>query len=538
MTKDISLIRSTARSLSRTVALLATTAVLFPASPALAQTAPDIEAPRLVSFDFTPKILDVTSGDATVQITGRWTDPSTITDGPLIVAFDSDATSQTVDTFLDRTSGTDRDATYTGTVTFPAGSAPGRWRTILFAPRDKFGNTAGFERLDDLPTAALTVRNGPTSPTTPPVTAQPPPATTPPATTPPATTPPPVTQLPVQGAPLPPPAPSIKVDRMVIDYGGAHSLTVSGQPGQTVQLFAAALPNTPPKMIREVILATDFFTWQLQPGGTTTFYAVTNGQRGQAITVQVRRTVTIGIRQSSGVYTFSGTIARPEAGVQVTVARLDARTKRVTGVASTRTDAAGKYTIRTGLPAGMAGYYALTGTTSDLLPGRSRLYGLVVPGRSAARPAPAQALTLGVSRQGSRYVLSGQLKPGRSVPVTVGRQVNGRLVGLVGGRTTASGSYRLSLALPPGTHHLQVVTAGAASRVYGVIVPQSVMSIQPPIGDPIVRQPVRQPDIGSPVVYRNCAAVIAAGKAPIRRGDPGYGRHLDRDGDGQGCAGD
>ncbi|WP_420706973.1 excalibur calcium-binding domain-containing protein [Streptomyces sp. NRRL F-2664] len=37
------------------------------------------------------------------------------------------------------------------------------------------------------------------------------------------------------------------------------------------------------------------------------------------------------------------------------------------------------------------------------------------------------------------------------------------------------------------------------------------------------------------VSYANCAAVRAAGAAPIRRGDPGYGRHLDRDGDGIAC---
>jgi hypothetical protein len=35
--------------------------------------------------------------------------------------------------------------------------------------------------------------------------------------------------------------------------------------------------------------------------------------------------------------------------------------------------------------------------------------------------------------------------------------------------------------------------------------------------------------------YRNCAAARAAGAAPVRRGDAGYGRHLDRDGDGVGC---
>lgn len=35
--------------------------------------------------------------------------------------------------------------------------------------------------------------------------------------------------------------------------------------------------------------------------------------------------------------------------------------------------------------------------------------------------------------------------------------------------------------------------------------------------------------------FANCAAARAAGAAPVGRGDPGYGRHLDRDGDGVGC---
>lgn len=40
---------------------------------------------------------------------------------------------------------------------------------------------------------------------------------------------------------------------------------------------------------------------------------------------------------------------------------------------------------------------------------------------------------------------------------------------------------------------------------------------------------------GGSVVFRNCSAARAAGAAPVRRGSPGYGRHLDRDGDGVGC---
>lgn len=35
--------------------------------------------------------------------------------------------------------------------------------------------------------------------------------------------------------------------------------------------------------------------------------------------------------------------------------------------------------------------------------------------------------------------------------------------------------------------------------------------------------------------YRNCDEARAAGAAPVRRGEPGYGPHLDRDNDGVGC---
>ena len=40
---------------------------------------------------------------------------------------------------------------------------------------------------------------------------------------------------------------------------------------------------------------------------------------------------------------------------------------------------------------------------------------------------------------------------------------------------------------------------------------------------------------GGNVYYANCSAARAAGAAPVRRGDPGYASHLDRDNDGVGC---
>ncbi|MEW7847612.1 excalibur calcium-binding domain-containing protein [Massilia aurea] len=35
--------------------------------------------------------------------------------------------------------------------------------------------------------------------------------------------------------------------------------------------------------------------------------------------------------------------------------------------------------------------------------------------------------------------------------------------------------------------------------------------------------------------FANCAQARAAGAAPVHIGEPGYGAHLDRDGDGIGC---
>ncbi|GAA2453861.1 Ig-like domain-containing protein [Streptomyces macrosporus] len=58
-------------------------------------------------------------------------------------------------------------------------------------------------------------------------------------------------------------------------------------------------------------------------------------------------------------------------------------------------------------------------------------------------------------------------------------------------------------------------------------------------------EPAREDDTGddsstgsggsSGVHHENRAAARAAGAAPVRIGEPGYGRHLDRDGDGIGC---
>lgn len=47
--------------------------------------------------------------------------------------------------------------------------------------------------------------------------------------------------------------------------------------------------------------------------------------------------------------------------------------------------------------------------------------------------------------------------------------------------------------------------------------------------------PMPQRARGAGIYFPNCASVRAAGAAPVLAGEPGYGRHLDRDGDGIGC---
>jgi len=49
-----------------------------------------------------------------------------------------------------------------------------------------------------------------------------------------------------------------------------------------------------------------------------------------------------------------------------------------------------------------------------------------------------------------------------------------------------------------------------------------------------VVQPPR-PAATPTVYYRNCTEARAAGAAPIKKGEPGYGTHLDRDRDGIAC---
>ncbi|MCU1572585.1 MAG: hypothetical protein JWO93_667 [Micrococcaceae bacterium] len=76
--------------------------------------------------------------------------------------------------------------------------------------------------------------------------------------------------------------------------------------------------------------------------------------------------------------------------------------------------------------------------------------------------------------------------------------------------------------------------AGAAAAPAPAVAPEPAAV---PAPAPVAAAPGGAPagQVPAGVSYANCAAVRAAGAAPIRRGDRGYVAKLDRDGDGVGC---
>ncbi|MFZ4842537.1 excalibur calcium-binding domain-containing protein [Mycetocola saprophilus] len=78
-----------------------------------------------------------------------------------------------------------------------------------------------------------------------------------------------------------------------------------------------------------------------------------------------------------------------------------------------------------------------------------------------------------------------------------------------------------------------VAAAQAAAQAKAPVAPQQFAATPPKTQQPA--QAPAAPPAQREVYYKNCAAARAAGAAPVYAGQPGYGRHLDRDGDGIGC---
>lgn len=102
----------------------------------------------------------------------------------------------------------------------------------------------------------------------------------------------------------------------------------------------------------------------------------------------------------------------------------------------------------------------------------------------------------------------------------------------VGNTTTTSGTT----TTPPST-----TTTAPPPSAAPALTPPSVVrtttttapttTIPPTTATPTTAPPTTEP----PPEYRNCWEALRAGALPLERGEPGYGPHLDDDGDGRAC---
>ena len=100
----------------------------------------DTDAPVLVSFDFSPRTVDVSASSQTVIVTMRLTDATGVS-APSFSFSSRDTTQSSGFGTTSLISGTTTDGTWQSVVTIDQGSAPGIWDATLFPLRDTIGNS-------------------------------------------------------------------------------------------------------------------------------------------------------------------------------------------------------------------------------------------------------------------------------------------------------------------------------------------------------------------------------------------------------------
>ena len=93
----------------------------------------------------------------------------------------------------------------------------------------------------------------------------------------------------------------------------------------------------------------------------------------------------------------------------------------------------------------------------------------------------------------------------------------------------------LPLAEAPATTVPQRVATAPPSTAAPATTPATTRATTPATTPATTRATTATTAAAASVYYANCTAARAAGAAPVRRGEPGYASHLDRDNDGIGC---
>ncbi|RSZ62088.1 excalibur calcium-binding domain-containing protein [Corynebacterium hylobatis] len=98
--------------------------------------------------------------------------------------------------------------------------------------------------------------------------------------------------------------------------------------------------------------------------------------------------------------------------------------------------------------------------------------------------------------------------------------------------TTATTTATATVTATPEVTTVTETVTDTATITAQAAAPSPEQANTAPMGFVAAPEPAPAP---ASTYYKNCAAARAAGAAPVYRGSPGYGTHLDRDGDGIGC---
>lgn len=121
-----------------------------------------------------------------------------------------------------------------------------------------------------------------------------------------------------------------------------------------------------------------------------------------------------------------------------------------------------------------------------------------------------------------------------------------RVLGVIVGAVIAFFLLGIILALfgvgdeeqgPPPVRPSASSSSASPGRPDAPDVPGDEVTVTSSAADASSRAPEPVPSSSAPreVYYEDCDAARAAGAAPVYAGEPGYGPHLDRDGDGVAC---
>jgi endonuclease YncB( thermonuclease family) len=196
--------------------------------------------------------------------------------------------------------------------------------------------------------------------------------------------------------------------------------------------------------------------------------------------------------------------------------------------------------------------YAIDGDTLDMAGQRIRLFGVDAPESMQTCEKGRTAWACG---QEAKRLLA-QMVEGRAVSCTAGdRDHYGRIVATCyAGQSDLSGVLvreGLAIALPQFTG--DYVAFQARAKQYGLGLwssnfqtpgdfrqanPALFAAKAPKANVAVAARPTAARRVAASTSswsYRNCAQARAAGAAPLYRGQPGYGAHMDGDGDGIAC---